>query len=95
MINRKSVPKTSAVQCGGMYGLVERLVLVNGKIVVLEIHQSCEGVVSRMAARAVLKQLAFVTRYARGEYFRLYQYKDNVHNLLPNSVSMFCSLNQV
>ena len=30
VINRESVQKTSAVQCGGIYCLVERLVSVNG-----------------------------------------------------------------
>ena len=89
MINRESVRKASAVQCGGMYGLVERLVLVNGKIVVLEMRELRERVVSRMsAAGPVFKQLAVVTRYVRCESVRLYQYKmeDNVHKLLPHRV---------
>ena len=42
IVKRETVRKNAAVLCDGLFGLVDRVILVNGEIIILDVRELCD-----------------------------------------------------
>ena len=88
IVKRETVRKNAAVLCDGLFGLVDRVILVNGEIIILDVRELCDRKLHDVPqAVAVFQQIAVVRRYVRCREVRMYTYgkeSDGMHVLLPD-----------
>ena len=73
VVKREAIKKGPAVLCAGVYGIVDRMLLVNGQAVVLEM---CERILEGPMCECgpVFRQLACVSRYVKCEAVQVFRY---------------------
>ena len=89
VIQRETVKKESAVLCAGVYGIVKRVILVNGETVVLEVRELCDRILEGPMCECgpVFRQLAIICRYVKCESVQLFRYSkeaEDMHVMLPD-----------
>ena len=76
VVKRETIKKGAAVLCAGVYGIVDRMLLVNGQAVVLEMKELCERILEGPMCECgpVFRQLACVSRYVKFEAVQVFRY---------------------
>jgi hypothetical protein len=82
VVKRETIKKGAALLCVGVYGIVDRMLLVNGQAVVLEMKEMCERILEGPVCECgpVFRQLACVSRYVKCEAVQVFQILQGVRD---------------